>query len=113
VELLRKRANLDANDSNLMLFGLALAEIGANSLVHGKAAGSSSPLVEFDLRFEKFTAYASFTDHGPPLHNLVPRAMPAPMTEAGRGLAIARKVLDRLAYERDGEVNRWRLVKRL
>jgi anti-sigma regulatory factor (Ser/Thr protein kinase) len=39
--------------------------------------------------------------------------MPAPTSETGRGLAIARKVLDELGYERDGEVNIWRLVKRL
>jgi anti-sigma regulatory factor (Ser/Thr protein kinase) len=31
----------------------------------------------------------------------------------GRGLAIARKVLDELDYERVSEVNKWRLVKRL
>jgi serine/threonine-protein kinase RsbW len=39
--------------------------------------------------------------------------MPAPTSEDGRGLAIARKALDELAYKREGEVNTWRLVKRL
>jgi anti-sigma regulatory factor (Ser/Thr protein kinase) len=39
--------------------------------------------------------------------------MPEPTSEAGRGLAIARQVLDELGYERDGEINKWRLVKRL
>ncbi len=33
--------------------------------------------------------------------------------EDGRGLAIARSLLDELGYERDGDLNRWRLVKRL
>jgi len=39
--------------------------------------------------------------------------MPAPESEDGRGLAMARSLLDDLGYERDGNVNRWRLVKRL
>jgi anti-sigma regulatory factor (Ser/Thr protein kinase) len=52
-------------------------------------------------------------DWGPPLHNQITRAMPPSSSEAGRGLAIARKVLDELGYQREGEVNTWRLVKRL
>jgi anti-sigma regulatory factor (Ser/Thr protein kinase) len=39
--------------------------------------------------------------------------MPSHSSEAGRGIAMARKLLDELGYERDGEVNRWRLVKKL
>jgi serine/threonine-protein kinase RsbW len=39
--------------------------------------------------------------------------MPDPASESGRGLAIARQVLDELGYEREGEINKWRLVKRL
>jgi anti-sigma regulatory factor (Ser/Thr protein kinase) len=76
-------------------------------------SGRKRPHVEFAIKLEADTLTASFTDHGPPLHNAVTRAMPAPTSEAGRGLAIARKVLDELGYQRDGEVNTWRLVKRL
>jgi anti-sigma regulatory factor (Ser/Thr protein kinase) len=39
--------------------------------------------------------------------------MPAHDSEAGRGLAMARSLLDELGYERVGDVNRWRLVKQL
>jgi serine/threonine-protein kinase RsbW len=56
---------------------------------------------------------ATFTDRGPPLHNQLTRAMPEATSETGRGLAIARQVLDELGYEREGEINKWRLVKRL
>ena len=112
MELLRKHTRRASEDRNLILFETALAEIGSNVLIYTGKHGSSGPPVEYDLHFEGETAIASFTDRGPPIHNLT-RAMPAPTSEAGRGLAIARKVLDELGYKRDGEVNHWRLVKRL
>jgi serine/threonine-protein kinase RsbW len=113
VELLRERSGRSADDRNLIMFETALAEIGANSLVHGQEPGAPDSKVEFQLRLDGGTAIASFTDRGPPVHNHLTRAMPATTSEAGRGIAIARKVLDRLAYTREGEVNTWRLVKRL
>ena len=113
VDLLRERTGRGADDHNLILFETALAEIGSNVLIYTGKHGSKGPPVEYELRLEAGTATASFTDWGPPLHNQKARAMPAPTSEAGRGLAIARKVLDELGYKRDGEVNYWRLVKRL
>ncbi|MEA2634533.1 MAG: hypothetical protein QOH92_1300, partial [Chloroflexota bacterium] len=41
------------------------------------------------------------------------RDMPDTESESGRGLPMARSLLDEMGYERDGDVNRWRLVKRL
>ena len=113
IQLLRESSGRAADDANLMLFEIALAEIGSNVLIYGHAAGENVLSVHYDLRLEAGSAIASFTDHGPPVHNQAGRAMPAPTSDSGRGLAIARKVLDELEYERDGEVNRWRLVKRL
>lgn len=113
VELLRERAGKPADDHNLILFETALAEIGSNVLIYTGKHGTSAPPVEYELRLESNTATAFFTDRGPPIHNQLSRAMPAPTSEAGRGLAIARKALDELGYKRDGEVNTWRLVKRL
>jgi anti-sigma regulatory factor (Ser/Thr protein kinase) len=113
VELLCERTGRTAGDRNLILFETALAEIGSNVLIYTGKHGTSGPPVEYDLRLDAGIATASFTDRGPPIHNQLTRAMPAPTSEAGRGLAIARKALDELGYRRDGEVNTWRLVKRL
>jgi serine/threonine-protein kinase RsbW len=96
-----------------MQFELALAEIGANVLRYAHPRGSAEPKVEYDLKLESTTVTALLTDWGPPLHNPLTQAMPPPGSEAGRGLALARTVLDELGYEREGEVNTWRLVKRL
>jgi serine/threonine-protein kinase RsbW len=96
-----------------MLFESALAEIGANVLTHGRLDGPDDAPVEFKLRLEGHTALATFVDRGPAVHNHLTRAMPEAHSESGRGLAIARQVLDELGYEREGEINKWRLVKRL
>jgi len=95
-----------------MLFESALAEIGANALTHGRP-DEPGAAVEYVLHLEGRTATATFIDRGPPVHNHLARPMPEPTSETGRGLAIARQVLDELGYERDGEINKWRLVKRL
>ena len=97
----------------MMLFESAVAEIGANVLTHGRREGPPDAPVEYRLRLEGHLATATFTDRGPPLHNQLTRTMPEPNSETGRGLAIARQVLDELGYEREGDINKWRLVKRL
>jgi serine/threonine-protein kinase RsbW len=104
-------ASLD--DTNVMLFESALGEIGANALTHGRRDRPAEAPIEYRLRLEGHMAIATFVDRGPPVHNHLTRAMPEPLSETGRGLAIARQVLDELGYEREGEINTWRLVKRL
>jgi serine/threonine-protein kinase RsbW len=112
VQLLRVSAGRPADDLNLLLFETALAEIGSNVLIHGLPAGS--PLgVEYRLEWDGSAAVALLTGQGPPVHNLLTRAMPARTQERGRGLAIAGRILDELTYQREGKVNTWRLVKRL
>jgi serine/threonine-protein kinase RsbW len=110
---MRERVGNAVDETNLMLFESALAEIGANVLTHGRREGPADAPVDFGLRLEGHMAMATFTDRGPPLHNHLTRAMPEPSSESGRGLAIARQVLDELGYEREGDINTWRLVKRL
>jgi len=112
VELLRQATGRTDADRDLMLFETALGEIGANVLTHGRPEGVQLP-VEYQLHLDAGTVLASFVDPGPPVHDHLGRAMPDLASENGRGLALARSLLDELGYQREGEVNRWRLVKRL
>ena len=112
VERLRRATGRPADDWPLMLFETALGEIGSNVLTHGRPPGTERP-IDYVLRFDGGVVEASLTDSGAPVHDHLAREMPGHESEAGRGLAMARSLLDELGYEREGGVNRWRLVKRL
>ena len=112
IERLRQATGRPADDRALMLFETALCEIGSNVLTHGRPAGTDRP-VDYELRFQGGVVEASLSDFGAPVHEHLDRQMPGHDSEEGRGLAMARQLLDELGYERSGEVNRWRLVKRL
>src|SRR5689334_17973147 len=112
IDRLRRALGRGHDDGPLMLFETALGEIGSNVLTHGSPPGAERP-VEYALRFDGGTLEACLSDSGQPVHDQLSREMPGLESERGRGLAIARSLLDELGYERDGEVNRWRLVKRL
>ena len=112
VERLRRATGRSADDSALMLFETALGEIGGNVLTHGRPPGTEKP-VDYHLRLDGEVVVASLTDYGSPVHEHLSRDMPDTDSEDGRGLAMARSLLDELGYQRDGEVNRWRLMKRL
>ena len=112
VDRLRKAIDRPAGDRSLLRFETALGEIGSNVLTHGRPPGTERP-VDFLLRFADGQVEALLTDFGAPVHEHLSRNMPDHQSEAGRGLAMARVLLDELGYEREGERNRWRLVKRL
>ena len=112
VEKLREASGRGATDIVIRDLETAIGEIGASVLTHGSPPGSDSA-VEYTLRWDGWLAVAWFVDPGPPVHNQIGRAMPAPTSEGGRGLALARLLLDELGYWREGNVNIWRLVKRL
>ena len=113
MDRLRLETGRDDTDRALILFELALAEIGANVLLYGRPKSGPDSAVEYELELHDDMLEAQFADLGPPPHNQLAREMPEPLSESGRGLAIARQALDELVYSREGKVNRWRLVKRL
>ena len=112
VDRLRQATGRPTDDRALLLFETALGEIGSNVLTHGRPPGTQKP-VEYELRFVRGVVEASLTDSGAAVHEHLGREMPGHESEAGRGLAMARSLLDELGYEREGGFNRWRLVKRL
>jgi serine/threonine-protein kinase RsbW len=112
IDRLRAATGRESGDMGLLLFETALGEIGSNVLTHGRPAGTKHA-VDYRLRFVGGVVEASLTDSGAPVHEHLGRQMPGHESEAGRGLAMARSLLDELGYERDGDLNRWRLVKKL
>jgi len=112
IERVREATGRASDDLPLMLFETALGEIGGNVLTHGRPPGTALP-VEYVLSLRDGTLVASLTDSGASVHEHLSREMPGHDREEGRGLAMARALLDELGYERSGGINRWRLVKRL
>ncbi|MGW0158105.1 ATP-binding protein [Mycobacterium sp. NPDC003323] len=88
---------------------LAAGEIGANIIEH---SGDGQPVhLRMTVELTDDCIRAVFTDDGHPAPmDLARLQMPDEMSERGRGLAIAYRVLDELSYRRDAEGNHWTLV---
>lgn len=104
-------SNRDIPEMVRMHTALAVSEIAANIIEH---SGDGRPVrLRMEVELVPEVIRVTFTDDGHPspvdLSNI---AMPDEMSERGRGLAIAFRVLDELSYRRDGEGNHWTLVRR-
>lgn len=93
-----------------MEVGIAAAEIAANIVEH---AGADSPVwMRMEARVGLNEVRVDFTDNGAPSEVELERVrLPHEMAETGRGLAIARAVLQTLSYRHNG-LNRWTLVSK-
>lgn len=96
---------------------------GADRLVptHGERAAGPEPArpatspatITLVLTACREQLEAELCDTGAAMEVSVGGAMPDELQGSGRGLALACAVTDELAYRRDGDVNRWRLSRRL
>jgi serine/threonine-protein kinase RsbW len=101
------RLNGPVTEDWRMRFELAVSEIAANIVEHARAEE-----MQFDIGLEGRRVVAEFTDSGRACPSRCIRPRPRdPFAERGRGLALARSLLDELSYERVGATNSWRLVK--
>ena len=93
-----------------MHMGIAAGEIGANIIEH--AALDRPVRIWMDVRVLPSQVNVEFIDDGDPVHiDLNAVRMPDDMAERGRGLALAKAVLDELVYRR-AECNHWILVSK-
>lgn len=100
----------DVPDSVRMHVDLAAGEIGANIVEH--SADGRPVRLRMEVRVSPEAVRTTFTDDGraTPI-DLSKLAMPDEMSDRGRGLAIAYRLLDELSYRRDREGNHWTLVR--
>jgi serine/threonine-protein kinase RsbW len=96
--------------ADLMLFETAVIEVAGNVVEHGKPPGRVRWTFRLAVRSDRLEA--SLSDSGEEYPGGAwGTEMPEPMSEDGRGLALATAVLDSLTYERSGDVNRWTMVR--
>lgn len=99
-------------DSDRIRFETALIELAANVMVHADPGNGVECTLAIEVTDARITA--TLTDSG--IEADIPRidgGMPDEMEEAGRGLSLMHALLDELEYSRDGELNRWRIVRNL
>ncbi len=90
---------------------IAVAEIAANIVEHAGRIQAAT----VEMRMEIFPDHVevAFTDTGVEADiDLDDVRMPGELAEGGRGLAIAKAVLDRVAYHRSELGNQWTLISR-
>lgn len=92
-----------------LMFETAVTEIANNVIEHGRPQGGVR--WKFSIAVDDDRLTATLSDSGQVFTGSLDGAMPDELAEGGRGLALAKSLLDELTYERaDGE-NRWRLVR--
>ena len=89
---------------------IAVAEIVANMVEHG-SAGRHLVQIEMEVSVQPDRVLVALADDGNEARiDVNAICMPGDGAERGRGLAMARRVLDTLAYQRLSGANRWVLT---
>lgn len=91
-----------------MQISIAVTEIAANILEHGRAMS-----FELEVHVRPDEVEVEFTDDGHPAHiDLASVRMPDELADRGRGLAMAKAVAQLVSYARDELGNHWRIVSK-
>lgn len=104
------RDNVHVSPGDLALLETAVIEIAGNVVEHGRPEGRVRWTFSLSVHADRLEAVLA--DDGLAVSALE-GAMPDVMAESGRGLALARRALDSLDYDRVDGTNRWRLVRAL
>jgi serine/threonine-protein kinase RsbW len=93
-------------------FETALIELASNVLRH--AAGGSGVRCDLIIEVTDGRIEARLSDTGLTGDiDLLPRAMPDDLSEAGRGIPLIQALVDELEYARSGSLNHWRISRTL
>jgi serine/threonine-protein kinase RsbW len=92
------------------LLETAIIELAGNVARHGRPSGTTEVTLTVSIDADELKAV--LVDAGRPLVVDLDAELPPDMDEAGRGIAMARMAVDDLAYEHDGGINTWRLIRR-
>ena len=93
-----------------MHMAIAVSEIAANIVEH--TAQDEPVNVHMEIQVLHDQVHVLFSDDGGPAGvDLDTAKMPATTAERGRGIALAKSVLQKLGYYRDS-LNRWTLISR-
>lgn len=101
----------EVSPTDFMLLEVAVIEVAGNVVKH--ARGTASVTFAFELRVLPDALDVRIEDDGTEFTGELAAQMPDEYDESGRGLPIARELLHEFTYERDGALNRWRLLRAL
>jgi len=96
---------------DVMLFETAVIEIANNVVEYGRPEGEVR--WKFTIRVREDEIEAELDDTGQTFTPAQGKGMPGEDAEGGRGLPLAEAVLDKIEFDRLGDTNHWRMVRRL
>ncbi|TFD48150.1 ATP-binding protein [Cryobacterium frigoriphilum] len=93
-------------------FETALIELASNVLQHTDTGSGVTCYLWVEISAEQIVA--TLRDSGAKgVAELPDSGMPDELAEGGRGLPLIHALVDELDYQRDGDMNEWRIVRRL
>jgi serine/threonine-protein kinase RsbW len=102
----------DVSGEDRVMFEMAVIEIAGNIVQHGVGEDDGPVNCNLTLHVYQERLEANFKDDGrtAPV-DIDTVAMPDPLAESGRGLALAKAAVDVFIYERHNGANHWTLCR--